>query len=263
MLKRIIQIIATIIQNSYIPAFFTGNIYQGTLKKACVPILNCWGCPLAWYSCPMGALQHFIGLRLIPYYVIGLFGAIGMVVGRMSCGWVCPFGFLQDLLYKMKSFKTRLPKFFAFVKYAILIGVAVIVVYFTAEPWFCKICPDGLLIAGLPLVLADRTGDLRALIGWHYYMKVSMLVVVLLLSIPIKRFFCRTFCPIGAIYSIFNRFSLFKMKVDKQKCIECDSCQMVCPMDVPINDSPSHIDCIRCLDCVRKCPSKALQYGIR
>jgi len=102
-LKRIVQIIATIIQNSYIPAFFSGSIYQGVLKGGCTPILNCWSCPLAWSSCPMGALQHFISLRLIPFYILGFFGTIGMVVGRMSCGWVCPFGFLQDLLYKIKS----------------------------------------------------------------------------------------------------------------------------------------------------------------
>lgn len=262
-LKRIVQIIATIAQNSYLPAIFSGGLYQGVLKRACTPILNCWGCPLAWYSCPMGALQHFIGLRLFPYYIIGLFGAVGMIVGRMACGWLCPFGFLQDMLYKVRSVKLRLPEWCSYLKYVMLVGVAIIVPYLVGEPWFCKLCPNGNLIAGLPLILTDKSGDLRALIGWHYYMKMAILIFIVFLSIPIKRFFCRTFCPIGAIYSIFNRFSFLRIKVDKDKCIECESCQMVCPMHVPIYRSPNHIDCIRCLDCVKVCPTKAIKHEPR
>jgi len=262
-LKRIVQVIAAIIQNSYIPALFSGGIYQGVLKRGCTPILNCWGCPLAITSCPMGALQHFISLRLIPFYVLGFFGTVGMIVGRMSCGWVCPFGFLQDILYRIKSVKMKLPKWCSYSKYGVLVGVSVIVVYLTTEPWFCKLCPDGTLLAGIPLVLADRTGDLRQLIGWHFYMKIAILIVVILFAIPIKRFFCRTFCPIGAIYSAFNRFSLLQLKIDKKKCIECESCQQVCPMHVPIYRSPKNIDCIRCLDCVKICPTKAIAHGPR
>ncbi len=262
-MKRIVQIVFVIIHNSYIPAFFSGGIYQGVLKRYCTPILNCWGCPLAWYSCPMGALQHFIGLRLIPFYILGIFSTVGMTIGRMSCGWICPFGFLQDILYKIKSFKLKLPNWCSYLKYVMLIGVAVFVVYLTEEPWFCKLCPDGSLIAGIPLVLADRSGDLRALVGWHYYMKIAILIFILLGSIGIKRFFCRTFCPVGAIYSVFNRFSLLRIRVNKKRCIDCGSCQLVCPMDVPIHRSPNHIDCIRCLDCKKVCPTQAIKYEVR
>lgn len=262
-LKRIVQIVASIIQNSYIPAFFVGGIYQGVLKSGCVPILNCWGCPLAWFSCPMGALQHFIGLRLIPFYIAGFFGAIGMIVGRMSCGWVCPFGLFQDMLYKVKSIKLKLPRAFSYIKFAVLIGVAGIIAYLTTEPWFCKVCPDGAILAGIPLVLADKTGDLRALVGWHYYMKIAIVIGVVLFSLMIKRFFCRVFCPIGAIYALFNHFSLLRLKVDEKKCIECESCQMACPMHVPIYRSSHNIDCIRCLDCVKVCPTKAIKHEVR
>lgn len=262
-LKRIIQTIATVIQNAYIPAIFAGGIYQGFLKRACTPILNCWGCPLALFSCPMGALQHFIGLGLIPFYTVGFFGTVGMLVGRMTCGWICPFGFFQDLLYKIRSFKAELPKPFSYFKYVVLIGVAGVIAYLTAEPWFCKLCPDGSLIAGIPLVLADRTGDLRALVGWHYYMKISILLAIIVLSVAMKRFFCRTFCPVGAIYSIFNRFSLLKLQIDDKRCIKCESCQTKCPMHVPIYRSPSNIDCIRCLDCVKVCPTNAIKHKVR
>jgi polyferredoxin len=157
----------------------------------------------------------------------------------------------------------RLPKFFSYLKFVMLVGVVGVIAYITAEPWFCKLCPDGSLIAGIPLVLADRTGDLRALVGWHYYMKIAILLGIILFSITIKRFFCRTFCPVGAIYSIFNRFSLWQLKVDEKKCIECESCQMVCPMHVEIYHHQHDIDCIRCLDCVKICPTKAIKHEIR
>ncbi len=261
-MKRIIQILATIIVNGYFPAIYKGGIYQGSLKRVCWPVLNCWGCPTAMYGCPAGGLQHFIGLQLIPWVVLGILGTVGAAVGRMACGWICPFGLFQDLLFKIRSFKMRMPVFFKFFKYGVLVLVAGLVVYKVGEPWFCKLCPDGLLIAGFPLVLFDKTGDLRALIGWHYYMKIAIFILIVLSSITMKRFFCRSMCIIGAVYSIFNRFSFTKLRLNKDKCRECGSCQNVCPMDVPVYKQQNHIDCIRCLDCVYKCPSKALKYGI-
>jgi polyferredoxin len=263
MFKRLVQIAASLFMNSYFVGFFRGQIYQGPTKQVCVPILNCWGCPGARFGCPAGGIQHFIGLKLIPFAVIGFYSITGIIVGRMACGWICPFGLFQDLLYKLRTFKIKMPKFFKYLKYVMLVGVVGVVVYITGEPWFCKLCPDGLLIAGIPLVLADRTGDLRALTGWHYYMKIGILMLIILLSISTKRFFCRVLCPVGAIYSIFNRFSVFRIKVDRDKCIECGSCKSVCPMDIHIQRSPHNIDCIRCLDCVRKCPTRALTYGIQ
>ncbi len=262
-LKRIVQFIASAITLGNYPAIWQGGIYQGPLKQGCVPILNCWGCPLSLFSCPIGALQHFFNLHLIPSYIAGFFGAIGTVVGRMACGWLCPFGLFQDLIYKLKTFKMRMPKFFSYIKYGVLIVIAGIIAWISGEPWFCKLCPAGYIEAGIPLVLADKTGDIKALVGWLFWIKMAILIIIINFSIFIKRFFCRAFCPIGAIYSIFNKFSMFQMKIDKEKCINCDSCQAVCPMHVPIQNSPHNIDCIRCLDCVKKCPTKAISYGAK
>jgi polyferredoxin len=213
----------------------------------------------------MGGLQHFIGLRQFPYYIAGFFGAIGILVGRMSCAWVCPFGFLQDMLKKISRIKLNLPKWTTYTKYAVLIGVAGIVVYFTAEPWFCKVCPAGILEAGIPLVLADKTGNIKALVGKLFWAKVSILGIVVIASIFIKRFFCRVLCPIGATYSVFNRFSLVRMSVDHTKCYErrCYNCKKVCPMDIDIHDNPNAKDCIRCLECKNRCHKHAIQVNLK
>ncbi len=262
---RLSQIIATIVQLSYYPALWTNSIYQGFTKQFCVPILTCWGCPLSRFGCPMGALQHFIGIRQIPYYIIGFFGTIGIIVGRMSCAWICPFGFFQDLLKKITKIKLTLPQWTTYIKYAVLVGIAGLVVYLTAEPWFCMLCPAGILEAGLPLVLADKTGDLKALVGWLFKTKLIILVLVIIASIFIKRFFCRVLCPIGAIYSIFNRFSLVTMSVDSNKCQDkkCGVCRKVCPMDINIYDNANAKECIRCLECKYKCPKQAIKINIK
>ena len=262
---RLGQIIASIVQLSYYPALWTGFIYQGFAKRFCVPILTCWGCPLSRFGCPMGGLQHFIGLRQFPFYIAGFFGAVGILVGRMSCAWICPFGLIQDLLAKIKTIKFRLPTWTTYTKYAVLIGAAGVVVYLTAEPWFCKLCPAGILEAGIPLVLADKTGDIKALVGWLFKTKLAILVFVLVFSIFTKRFFCRVLCPIGAIYSVFNRFSLVKMSVDPTKCGEkkCGVCRDVCPMDINIYDNPNTKECIRCLECKYKCLKGAVQVHVK
>lgn len=261
---RLGQIIASIVQLSYYPALWTGLIYQGSTKRFCVPILTCWGCPLARFGCPMGALQHFIGIRQIPFYIAGFFGLIGILVGRMSCAWICPFGFLQDLLKKITRIKLNLPQWVTYIKYAVLIVVAGVIVYITTEPWFCKLCPAGILEAGIPLVWADKTGDIKALVGWLFWLKILILILVIVFSIFIKRFFCRGLCPIGAIYSVFNRFSLIKMNVDKTKCDQkCNICRKVCPTDINIYDNPNAKDCIRCLECKHKCPKVAVSVSLK
>jgi len=262
---RIGQIIASIIQLGYIPTFWTGSIYQGVLKRGCVPILNCWGCPLSLFSCPIGGLQHFFNLHLFPFYIAGFFGAIGMLVGRMACGWLCPFGLFQDLLNKIKTVKLKLPNWMTYIKYAVLIGVAGIISWITLEPWFCKLCPAGIIEAGIPLVLADKTGDIRALVGWLFWTKAAILIGVIVFSILIKRFFCRVLCPIGAIYSVFNRFSLVHLQINKERCKQpnCGICAMVCPMDINVYDNPNQKECIRCLECIKKCPGIALTVKFR
>lgn len=261
---RLGQIIAMLIQLSYYPALWTGHIYQGFTKRFCVPILTCWGCPLSRFGCPMGGLQYFIGRHQIPFYIAGFFGAVGILVGRMSCAWICPFGFFQDLLKKISKIKVNLPQWLTYTKYAVLIGIAGIAVYLTTEPWFCKLCPAGALEAGIPMVLADKTGALKALVGWLFKTKIVILGFIIIGSIFIKRFFCRALCPIGAIYSVFNRISLVRMSVDPNKCGEkkCNLCRKVCPVDINIYDNPNAKECIRCLECKYKCPKLAVSVAV-
>ena len=96
-----IQAVAVLIQNANFKGFFTGKIYTGATKKVCVPGLNCYSCPGAVSACPVGSLQSFLSARTFrfPYYVLGILLFAGALLGRAVCGLLCPFGFLQDLIY--------------------------------------------------------------------------------------------------------------------------------------------------------------------
>jgi len=256
MRRRIFQILGTIIPNSYFGAFTGKLIYQGNLKSFCVPSLNCYACPLALFSCPIGTLQHFIMIRQIPFYTIGILGVTGAVVGRMVCGWICPFGFLQDILYRIRSFKIKIPSKLSYLKYVSLIFVVGVIVFFTQESWFCKLCPQGALQAGIPLVIASE--EIRNLIGGFFVLKLSILAGFLFLFVISKRPFCRLFCPLGAIYSLFNRISLVRLKFDENLCTRCNECVTSCPADIVPYTSLNSSDCIMCWGCMRICPEKAI-----
>jgi ferredoxin-type protein NapH len=251
-----------------VASFFAGNnyfhktIYQGRLKGFYFPGLNCYACPLARFSCPLGSFQNFIGVKTFPFYALGFMGLLGVTLGRLVCGWVCPFGFFQELLYKIKTFKIRIPQKYSYSKYLILFFLAMVLPFLTAEPWFCKLCPAGGIEAGIPMVALHPY--LRSLIGSLFYAKMAIVTMVVSFSVLAKRPFCRFGCPLGAIYGIFNRFTFFKIRVDEDKCIKCHACQKICPMDVEIFKVPDSLDCIRCGLCIKECPTSALsfKYGI-
>ena len=108
--RHLFQSIWFLITNSYFEGFKTGKIYGGNLKKICVPGMNCYSCPGAKGSCPIGSLQAVIGNSKykISYYIVGILFFIGALVGRFVCGWLCPFGLIQDLLHKIPFFKKKL-----------------------------------------------------------------------------------------------------------------------------------------------------------
>ncbi|MCD6097683.1 4Fe-4S binding protein [bacterium] len=255
MVKRFwIQLLGTVLPNSYTKGLLTGaQIYQGPAKGACIPVLNCYSCPLAYTSCPIGALQHFMAIKSPPYLLLGTLFPIGVAVGRATCGWICPFGFLQDLLYKIKTPKIGLPGWTGYLKYLSLVLLVLVIPYLTTEPWFCKLCPQGMIEGGIPQVLLFP--EIRHLVGWLYSVKGVILATFLILFILIKRPFCRMVCPLGAIFSFFNKISLLQITVDPEGCTKCGICRAVCPMDISIYEDPSSLECIRCMECVRVCPN--------
>ena len=260
--------------NAWLPSWFKGEIFQGGIKGVCVPALNCYSCPSALGACPIGVIQSSLGAlrfnlsvaeKKFGLYVVGLLGAVGSVVGRMPCGWVCPFGYLQELLHKIPSPKIKLPRLMSYFRYVVLatmvVALPLLIVdeFGYGQTWFCKwICPAGTFEAGIPLMLIKA--DLRPLIGFMYYWKLGLLALFLGWFVLSRRPFCRTVCPLGAIFGLFNKGSLFRMAVDDGKCTLCDKCYKDCPVEIKIYESPNSPSCVRCLKCVSSCKFGAISW---
>lgn len=268
-LRLWVQVIFTALTNGYLIGFLKGRIFTGPTKAVCVPGLNCYSCPGALGSCPIGSLQAVLGDRnyKFSFYIIGFLMLTGSVFGRFICGWLCPFGLVQDLLYKIPFFKKRknLPghrvlvwmKYVILVLFVILLPLLAVDIIGQGNPWFCKyICPSGTLTAGIPLVLLNES--LKSALGSLFVWKVAVLVILILLSLFVYRPFCKYLCPLGAIYSLFNPVAFYRYRLDESTCTSCGKCQKACNMDIRVWENPNHRECIRCGDCLKACPHGAL-----
>ena len=264
-----IQAAATLLTNIHIPNLLKGKIYQGNVKTMCVPGLNCYSCPAATGACPIGAFQAVVGSSKFKftYYITGFFILLGVLLGRFICGFLCPFGWFQDLLHKIpgKKLSTAKLKPLRYLKYVILVVFVILLPAFVTnslgmgDPFFCKyICPQGVLEGAIPLALANS--GIRAALGHLFTFKFTVLALFIILSILFYRPFCKWICPLGAIYSLFNKVSFLKIQVDHEKCVGCQKCSRVCKMDVNVVDTPNHPECIRCGECMKACPTDAICY---
>lgn len=265
-----VQICFSAISNGYVKGFTQGKIYKGAGKHFCLPGLNCYSCPGALGACPIGSLQAVLSSREygMSFYVLGFLMLVGALLGRFVCGWLCPFGLVQDLLHKIpvKTKRKKLPgdRILKHLKYIILLGFVILLPLFAVDmigqgsPWFCKyICPSGTLFGGIPLIAANPA--LQQALGWLFTWKNAILLALLVLSIFVFRPFCRYLCPLGAIYGLFNPVALYRFKVDKESCVSCGLCQKACPMDIEVFKQPNSPECIRCGKCKQACPYGAIE----
>ena len=265
--RRLIQLYCALLYNAHLRGFVDGEIYQGGAKYACVPGLNCYSCPGAVGSCPLGALQNALAAsgRGAAWYVLGILLLFGAVLGRTICGWLCPMGLLQELLHRIPSFKirkSRATRLLSYLKYAVLavLVIAVPLRYGWKQhlplPAFCKyICPAGTLEGAVGLLSHPANTGLYRMLGLLFTSKFVVMIAVGLACIFCCRCFCRFLCPLGAIYGLFNRFCLVGVKVDTDKCSGCGDCVRACDMDVKrVGDR----ECIHCAKCMDVCSRKAI-----
>ncbi len=264
-----IQAGATLLTNIHLPNFLKGGLYQGAGKTVCVPGLNCYSCPAASGACPIGSFQAVVGSSKFrfSYYITGFLILLGVLLGRVICGFLCPFGWFQELLHKIptKKLSTKKLKPLTYLKYVVLLVMVVLLPVLVTnqlgmgDPFFCKyLCPQGVLEGAIPLSLANA--GIRAALGSLFTWKFIVLLTVIVLSIVFYRPFCKWLCPLGAFYALLNKVSLFQMQVDQSKCVSCGKCAKVCKMDVDVTKSPNHTECIRCGMCIRACPTDAVSF---
>ena len=265
--RKIMQLYFAVLFNANLKGFVTGNIYQGGSKIMCAPGINCYSCPGAIGACPLGSLQGaFSADHSTLYYVFGILLLYSVMLGRMICGWLCPFGLVQELLYKIptpKLKKSPVTRLLSYLKYVILVFfVFIIPITYafkdTPLPAFCKyICPAGTIEGGLILLSNKVNASYFSMLGPIFTWKFLMMVSIVVGSVFAFRLFCRFLCPLGALYGLFNKISFFGIKVNMDKCTRCNLCVSHCKLDIhQVGDQ----ECISCGECIDVCPTKAISW---
>lgn len=266
--RRLIQLYAALLYNAQLKGFITGEIYTGSAKAMCLPGFNCYSCPGAVGACPLGALQNALAATgtKAPTYVLGILLLFGLTLGRTICGFLCPVGLLQELLYKIptpKVKKGRVTRVLSYLKYVILaVFVIIIPLWYALQqltvPAFCKyICPVGTFEGGVGLLSNPANAENFSMLGILFTRKFVILAIIAALCVFVYRAFCRFLCPLGAIYGLFAKMAVIGVKVEMPKCTDCGRCVGHCKMD--IRHVGDH-ECIHCGECIDVCPTKAISF---
>ncbi len=265
--RKLMQLYLALLFNANLKGFVSGNIYVGNSKVMCAPGVNCYSCPGAIGACPLGSIQGALNKNhSAVFYVLGILVLYAILFGRMICGWACPFGLIEELLYKIRSPKVKkspVTRILSFFKYVVLVLFVIIVPAMyglrnKAVPAFCKyICPVGTIEGGLGMLTNKVNESYLRMLGPLFTWKFMLMVSIVVGSIFIFRLFCRFICPLGAFYGIFNKFSIFGVKVDESKCTHCNLCISHCKVDIR---SVGDQECINCGECIDVCPTKAISW---
>lgn len=263
--RSLVQFCATLLYNANMFMPLTGKGVMLPSDSVCVPGLNCQYCRYASAGCPLGITQQALAgnITKVAWTFWGLIVLFGLLLGRMVCGWLCPAGFFQDILDKApfpKIKKNQFTYYLSYLKYVIgivfVVGLPLYTGYFTPRgvTAFCaRICPGNLMEAViLPNLLRGDWNNLALAADNSKFIAVMLLLAAMLF---IYRPFCRFICPLGAFYGFFNKFALLGMKVDGDKCINCNACIRKCRMDV--KKAGDH-ECIGCGQCLSVCPKSAI-----
>jgi polyferredoxin len=222
------------------------------LHMVCSPVFHCYSCPLALFACPIGVMANFSALHMVPYVTLGILAVIGVLVGSFICGWVCPFGFVQDLIGRIPTPKFELPSWLGYGRYVVLVSLVLAVPYFYGEEhplFFCRVCPAGAMEAALPHTAGTAIGGGE--IAWPSAAKMGVFALILAAMFFTWRPWCTVLCPLGAIYGLCNRVSVLFLRFHPDRCNDCDLCRRLCHYHGRSERRGGELSCIRCLDCTR------------
>ena len=231
--------------------------------SVCAPVFHCNACPLASFACPIGAMARAGALHALPVAALGTLVVVGLSVGTLTCGWACPFGWLQSLAAKVPIRRWRIPRWAGHFRYVVL-AVAVLavpVVFGGDHPLFiCRICPAAGLEVSVPRLIKTAVQTGPAI--WPDAPKLIILGLFLGAIFVFNRPWCRVLCPLGAVLGFFNRIAILRPGVRKDRCSDCARCHKFCPAGLDPEKEMNSARCLRCFACL-SCARQAVEIKPR
>jgi ferredoxin-type protein NapH len=207
-----------------------------------IPFMSCGSCPIR--VCPGTWLQT---------WVIGFLVVSGVVAGRVFCGWACPMGAVQDLLGRLPKLRAltrrrfgRADRYLKGLKYGVLL-LTIVAFYLLNERFAVPVrghgnwSLDAVRVAWLTYDTASRV-------------RVIALLAGVVLALGLTRAWCRYLCPLGALLTLGNRISVFRLRRDRARCVDCGKY----PRDCRTYTTPGTADCVICGDCIEGCARGAI-----
>jgi ferredoxin-type protein NapH len=223
------------------------------MHTVCAPVFHCYSCPLATFACPIGVLAQFGVVHVFPFIALGTLVIFGALLGSFICGWICPFGLLQDLVARIPTRKFQPPVWMTHFRYVVLVGLVLALPYFFGKDnnplFFCRLCPAGAVEAALPVTVSSAFSGGGTV--WPGPVKLVILVLFLGSMLFVWRPWCTLFCPLGAIFSLFNRTSFLFLRFHPSRCSDCRLCSKLCHYGGHSERRAGNLQCIRCMDCTR------------
>ena len=228
----------------------------------CGPVFHCNACPLASFACPIGVLARGGALHVLPVAALATLIVFGVSLGTLTCGWACPFGWLQDVAAKVRAKRWDIPRWAGYFRYAVLAVTVLAVPYlFGADsPLFiCRLCPAAGLEVSIPRLVKSVLAP-----GPVIWPDAPIFVILLMFLGAIFVFdrpWCRVLCPLGAIFGLFNKVSALRLRVGADRCSSCGLCRKKCPAGLDPETEAGGPGCLRCLECV-SCARRAVSIGV-
>lgn len=219
--------------------------------------------------CPFWAVEGFFTLifkweflkRIFTstFILLWTFFIASIFLGRIFCWYFCPLWALQEWIRKLwkklwfkKDYEIneKFDKYLRYLKYIILV-VIIYYSFYLNDLIFRHYDPYTSLL--------HFWREFNEKIIWYI-----ILIVILIMSLFTKSFWCRYACPLGAFYWIQKKLSFFKIKRNKKSCNSCWLCNRNCPANLKIKEkiTTKDADCISCWKCIKNCPKNSLSYVI-
>jgi len=224
---------------------------------------------------PLGGLEALVSGHASVSLVLAAIAIpvlLTVLLGRVFCSWICPAGFLFEMGDHVRARLARLggptgsAKLWRGHKY-VLLGVGVLLSALVGVPLLSHLYPPALMAREIHGAVFDGLTRRAEGVGGIALVSLGgatlfLLGIVMIEMLASRRFWCRSVCPGGALYSLLGRGRSVRVRRLPSRCTDCADCIVACPMGLDPMHDRTGMECDNCQECIISCPDDALRLSI-